>query len=547
MDDIYHSIEKACVLNDYIHLLSNLRIEVLSEHINNYFFSYDVMEALRCISNCLTSYDNTFLSREERFREYIVSLLETKNKKEFSISINTYTDGIFSIKSCTEKTDEYSLYREAILGNGCLNILRKKMPTFRYYFDVIECSPIISMNDEYAVCVSSGNGYLICEKLPDIYLSDIIKDLTIDEFIKIYLIILLSIREAHKVCKLTVYNLIPEIISIRNSEISIVFDFNQTNFAISTNKIPVISNFDMAYFEYQGQKIYNETFADEFNMFSESFPIYDAFKLLCTSLVHFHEKGINITRLIKLLKFFGIKSYDEMISKYRVKSFALNKYEIFSQFGTIDIFDEFVNYIIVEFRIRRETNLHQLIYPSKNLIDELNILGLKESDSQLSFIHFYDNCENYPDFCINNFSIFERFEDEKQFIEKNFAKLRTGFFMEKFNSEKALRTLYLNNIKTRIHRLIISLNIFNRLKLRYKIGIFMIETFEQLYDLTQMSEYYEKMGTSLLYYIRNIERIKDIITEDMKDITEYQYDSVFGWYFFGYNILLYVINDALSA
>lgn len=541
MDDIYYSIEKACIPNEYIHLLSSLRIDVLSEHTNNFFFSYDVMEALRCISNCLTSYDNNFLSKEERFREYIVSLLENKNKKEYSVSIKTYTDGIFSIKSCTDKSDEISLFREAILGNAYLNILRKKIPTFRYYFDIIECSPIISLNEEYAICATSGNGYLICEKLPDVYLSDIIKDLSIDEFIKIYLIILLSLREAHKICKLTVYNLIPEIISIRNKEISMVFEHNQSSFSISTDKIPVISNFDMAYFEHQNQKIYNQSFAEEFNLFNEFFPIYDAFKLLCTSLIIFRKNNINISRLLKLLKFFGLKSYEEMIEKYQAKSFGLTRGKIF-----FDIFDEFINYVIVEFRIRRETNLTQLAYPSKNLLDELNILGLSE-EQQLSFVTFYDNCENHIDYCLRNFSIFEAFNDEKIFIDKNLMKLRSGFFMEKFNSDKAFSgIIYLNNIKKRIHKLIISLNIFNRLKLRYKIGIFMIDTFQESYDLKEMSEYYEKLGTSLIYYIRNIERIKDIITEDIKELTDYQYDSIYGWYLFGYNLLFCVIEEALN-
>lgn len=540
-----NEIQKICNVNYYEKHLSGLRSDVIKLHLDLYSYSHEVMESVRCISNCLT-YSKGVISQKERFREFVVSLFDnTRGEKlhhEYSAHLDKFTyhtDGIFTIKSSYEGEDD-SIYREALLGIGILNNLRRNCHTFKYIFDTINCSPIVNSNSEFGVCLTNGPGYLICEKLSDFTLEDFLQDCTMNEFIQIYFIIIISLRESYNLCKLTLFNLIPTNIILKYSNNKI---YSIGGLKVTSEYIPIIHDTNMSYFEYKDTSFHSNSDPIFGIPTNETFPMYDCYLLLISSIYSF-RKYKNKNDLSRLLKFFGVKNYKLNIeNNLNVKKRFCNNHN--------DQLDTFISYMMQNFKIKTNNNICSSF--DTTLTNELKSFGLTNYES-LNFIQFYDIYDRSKKDALKYFSFHDKVKTEMEEISKIVKKLKPKILIERFVRKRAfVGDSYFVNVQRRFYRFLVYYNNYMSLCLHYKAIKFTLKVYKELnLDMNiegnlSFEEYVKSIKLVVLEHMENISLVKCIVDGDSTMVS--QPENVIGnfsWYNFGYSLMTNVLSDFIS-
>lgn len=481
--------ESACLVSEYSYHISGLRTAKLHRHCQKYFYSMDVMEAARCICNSILY--STHLSSKDRFREYIKSEISNLSTSEYSSSMVKHSsDGVFIIKSCTD--DSCNIKDEAYLCLTYLNNLRRCTPFFRYCFDYINCSPILSNSNKVSVCPTDGTGYGIFEIVEGITMETFLEMCTFEEFMKVFIIVCLSLRMTKNI-ELTLYNCITDNIMIRmlDEELMFIFNIDGKPIQISSSFIPVIMNYDKArYLNSNKEVIYADN--EEYSEF------YDINSYLTSCIIFLNQKESDIPK--------KLSSVRKCLS------------------GTFD------NLIKTCFKCVGRMTVGRLPLYNKRTSEELNELGMSTYGSDLSFLEYYDLLSHSPEDARKNFNLELAFIKEQEFIESLKEELKFKIEIEKIKPSRVTSYNYFILFKKRLICFLMYLNAFHRLKLHHKIGV----------ELTN-SEYYDHIQELIQEHREWINLMKERVNE--VQLTLEDIETQFEWYSYGIQLVKLAIEN----
>jgi hypothetical protein len=534
-----NSVRKPCDIDIYTKYLSGLRTDILSNQLNKNFMSQSLMESVRCISMIIDR-DSDLFSMNERMREYIRSCVNKKDQdeNEYSASVARYnvnSDGIFIIKSCENKETNETL-REAALGLCILNDFRKITPVFRYIFDYVRCSPIVSSGKgEFAICSSnSGDGYIITEKIDSVTFREFAQLATLEDYIKMFTILCMSLKLVQSSNRVTFYNINSNSVIIRPCDhTTLNFDYKGKIIKIESEFIPVISQTDLAYFQlgtkinHSKNNLYELGVTDKFN------EIIDVFHFLISSIITLKdEKNIIWESLMDLLIPFGILNYKSLLDTSK-NLFKFNNLSV-SMIQFIDI--------LLKFSQKHNITLccHDNYKIDLPIPRELESLGLSKPADQLSFFEYFELLDISPKLAAKHFNVIPAFEVEKKVLLPliNILKDKIEINVIELKSSSRYKDVYfLLRVKNKCNDFILYLNAYHRLKIHFIIGIEMISYAINI-TKEKMVDYYKKLERLLNDTKSSILITKANIEMELNNVGYIKSDS--------YHHSLQCVNDAIN-
>lgn len=186
---------------------------------------------------------------------------------------NVLTDG-FIVKS-----PKYDATHEFIVGAYGTNQLRTSLPNFSFMMGGCHI-PTQPGFIQHVVYENMGRS---------ISLRDYLRRCTVDEFLSQYLQVLYALDEAYKTIDFTHYDLHHENVNVRILEEPISIKYNTENGVeyVHTKTFPCIIGYSYAHFKYNG-KDYGVV-ESNYNIKNQSYPMYDAYKLLMYCMAELKE------------------------------------------------------------------------------------------------------------------------------------------------------------------------------------------------------------------------------------------------------------------
>ena len=507
-------------LHNYRNLISNINSDNLSLFLRNNFYNYQAMMAIRCLINSLSYHQNDdLIDKNIWMRHWINHLTQIGTDIENDID-NSFTasfghngkDPIFLIR--TPQHPDADLLHEAFVGLYGTNKLRQTIPNFAFIFSHFRCSPAISqsINNNHPVIAwcnntSSNVDYVVYENIvPSITLEKYLEKCSGFDFLNIYLQILYALSSANRLIDFTHFNLDYTNIILRFlpdiENFYIPYNNNGKNIIyILTKYIPTIINYETAYIKYDGEDFPSSLIV---NWIWKSFPIYDAY-LLLTSSLHKMLRLKNTScyeTIIPLLKFF-ISVKDE-------RSFLDSDYlfKLPDKFSNVPI-SNLINYINNKYILKWQTNDPSDEYPilschlgeclSVNEIDkEINLVNpikIKDLFDLLDFLsHNKENTKqiiesvNYKQILINASQDFQNITDEikkEKIVSLNLLGLSLDEIKNIFNRYEqyilSVISLYDNydKMNSLYKNILLTINYLPKIEIIRK----MIEIVNELYEL----------------------------------------------------------------
>jgi hypothetical protein len=478
------------------------------------------MEAAKCVANSLL--EQTVLSSQDRFREYIKSNISNLDTSEYNMSFSNKNttlldDGVFIIKSCSEN-NKCELMKESRLGLEFLNGLRQITPCFRYIFGYINCSPIISDSSSLIICPTDGPGYCIVEKIEGISLSDFINLCTFKEYMKVLILLLLSLN-CTKGIKLTIHQCNNVKIRVLDEEMMFNFNVNDKLMSISSKYIPVIMDFSYSSYDIDNDEIcdYVELY-DGYCFFAESYKI----------VKDFNKTFLN--ELTPLLNWFGLQSRKSVMFNY-LKFISLYKND------RVKSLDEFIKKC---YTVAGELSQGIVKHQNVRFNTELSELGMNSYSNHLSFIEYYDLKYKNAEQASKHFDFTTSFSTEIDIISRIREQLNFKTDIEELTVDRMYTVNYLCNFKKRANAFLVYLSNFHRLKLHVKIGKEILAEhnpdFLNFYDGFDRSiQNYKIWILKMKEKIMAIDTLLQTISDDNL--------NCFKWYKYGINLLVNAINN----
>jgi len=273
--------------------------EQLLRYLREKFYNRDVMRAIRCTMESIFSpVDDGGLQDNERIRYWIEPIERIGAESVFGYAIRSNVgeqgENVLVLKA-PRMQDVESLVHEYVVGVYGTNMLRGIVPNFAYVFGTFDCSaPILFNNGQVSTwCNEETNsvGYVSYENItPSITLGKYVETCSFGEFLNMYLQVLYAIRKAHQLIDFTHYDLHAQNVLVR--DISNIFpdgciipyDTEYGTEYLFANKIATIIDFGQAHIKIQGESFGYYGLEQYGNIASQSFPLYDAYKLLLMSM-----------------------------------------------------------------------------------------------------------------------------------------------------------------------------------------------------------------------------------------------------------------------
>lgn len=262
-------------------------------------------------------------------------------------------EGLFVIKAPRSHND--NLAHEAVVGYA-LAPLRALIPNFSWVYGVLRCSiPLLTDKDRklssWCDDVSNPVTYVVYEKVPGVNLKTFIKNCSGDEFLNLYLQIVLSLVMAERYCGFTHYDLHYDNIIVRplNEKADIIYDLGDgVKVVLNTGYIATFIDYGFSRVEFDGRTSGRYGF-EAFSIYGDkSYIMFDIFKVLCfccSVLESGNHKAHTISR--DLLRFFTDEQPRDFLRELGSKNGIL--YSLPYQIGfTIDV-ESLLEYIYSKF------------------------------------------------------------------------------------------------------------------------------------------------------------------------------------------------------
>lgn len=279
-------------------------------------FDHNFQDGISCLVDALTTDNGKDINEFSGLTNKIVDLRLRKwitdvkhigeiSSEEFAYSVGVKDSPLFVVKITNDLKSD-SLSHEAIVGMGAINKIRNKVPNFMHTYAAFMCSPpILNEKDEIVTWCPIGETkvtYLVLENIRNaLSMKDIIKKLTVDEYLQIYIQILNALNVAYKQFDFTHYDLHLDNVLIQELSYTVSIPFYDPRGGvkyIQSNLIPRIIDYGYSHVYLQGQHfgIFDVEFANVYP--DKSFPIHDAYKLLIGSyfdnIDDHKDKALNI-------------------------------------------------------------------------------------------------------------------------------------------------------------------------------------------------------------------------------------------------------------
>jgi hypothetical protein len=310
---------------------------------NEYYYDPNVQDFVQEI---LTSYlvtynidvENIGIRMNKLFKE--LKIIESFDFDLIEANVNKKCN--LYIKSIKYKLMN-RLEHELFISLYCLNPLRQETVSFVYTYCPVNATPLIITNNDvqsFAQRETNGYYYLIYENIEGVKLFRFIQSCTFEEFLTIYLLVILNLEIANDRFSFTHYNLISDNVMIKQLSKPTQIRFGRGVFR--TTLIPIIIDFSKSYVKYRGEIFSTFEYFDKgVDYLSPNF-ISDSYQLLMSCLDLMKNSNPAVYKEAFYVRSFFLKNYQDIdFDEERKYSFRLPK--SFNNISNSSLIDWLIN------------------------------------------------------------------------------------------------------------------------------------------------------------------------------------------------------------
>lgn len=317
------------------------------------FYNPSMMVAASCVTDAIIygPVDNEYIGETQRIRRWLTQLKQIGAESVAGVALLANLDkasSAFVLKAPRNEKADRGLLHELFIGFFGTNPLRQSVPNFAYIFGGFKCLPPIVDPDTKQVaswCTGKGGGknYVIYENIaPATSFREFVETCSAQEFLEMYIQILLALREAYLFKKFTHYDLHAENVLIRTipsaegKTLSIPYNMPFDKKYLLSNYIATIIDYGMSHIQHKDPSFGVIDFGyhglEKYWIYSDrSHPLHDAYKLLLMSAraVTLSQHG-NIPvyeEIKKIVQFFDNKdTLDDIVNTQSNNYYSLPLY-----------------------------------------------------------------------------------------------------------------------------------------------------------------------------------------------------------------------------
>lgn len=284
--------------------LENIEVNKIKYLVNNEFYNANVVNEILCFTNALIYLQpetNDIMRTNEKIRQWFHNLRKIGDESIYGDVLisdlgqphqknkNNASD-LFILK--VPKIESADILHEYFIGIFGTNLLRVYLPNFVYVFGGFQCSPpVIDDNRVITWCnnLKVNIDYVIYENIvPSVSFHSYVENCSFEQFLDKYMQVLYSLKKANELIDFTHYDLHAGNVLIRSIQHPKFYIPYQTERGITeyllTDGIATLIDYGHSHIAINNQHYGNAQLMYTGIMPDRSFPMYDAYKLLMTSM-----------------------------------------------------------------------------------------------------------------------------------------------------------------------------------------------------------------------------------------------------------------------
>ncbi|SNW62952.1 Protein kinase [Orpheovirus IHUMI-LCC2] len=270
----------------------------LGEIIKRDYLDPKMMEAMKCVLGTYFIAPPIGLPSNLRIRHLLKDVRKIGGPSVEGDAMVSNIDNVrdaLVIKAPKNKQND-NLLHELIVGLYGTNLLRQHVPNFAYIFGGFKCSPPFigkswgigrgdAKKEEREVrgwCTEYNNianvNYVVYENVaPSVSFGDYVKTCSGDQYLRVFMQILLALDIANLLIDFTHYDLHDQNVLIRN--VGAMHSIKYDDYYLESDKVATIIDYGFSHIKYNGND-YGIAGRESYYVYEDrSYPLYDAFKL----------------------------------------------------------------------------------------------------------------------------------------------------------------------------------------------------------------------------------------------------------------------------
>lgn len=287
--------------------LENIEVNKIKYLVNNEFYNANVVNEILCFTNALIYLQpetSEIIGINEKIRQWFHNLRKIGEESIYGDVLisdlghnqtqkpqNNASD-LFILK--IPKIESADILHEYFIGIFGTNLLRIYLPNFVYVFGGFQCSPPVIDDKDNRVITWCNNlkvniDYVIYENIvPSVSFQSYVENCSFNEFLDKYMQVLYSLKKANELIDFTHYDLHAGNVLIRSIQHPKFYIPYQTERGITeylyTDGIATLIDYGNSHIALNNQHYGSAQLMYVGIMPDRSFPMYDAYKLLMTSM-----------------------------------------------------------------------------------------------------------------------------------------------------------------------------------------------------------------------------------------------------------------------
>jgi hypothetical protein len=308
------------------------------------FFSPSAMISTMCVTTSTFYVPNDSIITLLKLKRWIQNMRRIGAASAFGVAMEGDLGNaadMFVLKAPKDKSAQYELTHELIVGLYGTNKLRSKVPNFSYIYGGFQCaSPIIDQDKKVRSFCVGGDPvqYVIYEDIkPALSLVDYVKNCTPSQFLQVYMQVLYALDIAHKEIDFTHYDLHDENILVREypeahgNNFQILYETERGSEYLTTSRIATFIDYGMSHIKYKGKSYGKYHLLDSSIYPDRSHPFHDMYKLLLFATFTAYEGGNDavMDECQKIYRFFNPKGdvFDAADKQFKKVRYAIPYYK----------------------------------------------------------------------------------------------------------------------------------------------------------------------------------------------------------------------------